>query len=217
MLAHEIASNVDSSPLGSATMYAGHSDHGMRGDVLDEHALLVALRAGHEWAFETMVRTFGGRLLAVARRFTRNEEDAQDIVQSAYLNAFRALGQFEGTAFNPVSGQPDMTSYIASEFMPGGAHNYGWSKEYLGAAFDLAQKQKNELNYDKRQAITHDWQKAMAENMPTIPVQGERSWTQFSFAWPKLQNYKAVAVNGPDGTYGVLYENYWYDKSKDKA
>jgi peptide/nickel transport system substrate-binding protein len=128
-----------------------------------------------------------------------------------------AQGQFEGTAFNPVSGQPDMTMYIASEFMPGGAHNYGWSKEYLGAAFDLAEKQKRELDYDKRQAITHDWEKAMAENMPTIPVQGERSWTQFSFGWPKLQNYKGIGVNGPDGTYGVLYENYWYDKSKDKA
>ena len=106
---------------------------------------------------------------------------------------------------------------IASEFMPGGAHNYGWSKDFLGAAFDLAKKQKNEFDYDKRQTITHDWQKAMAENMPTIPVQGERSWTQFSLAWPKLQNYKSVAVNGPDGVYGVLYENYWYDKSKDKA
>jgi DNA-directed RNA polymerase specialized sigma24 family protein len=35
-------------------------------------------------------------MLAVARRFVRNDEDAQDIVQSAYLNAFRSVGQFEG-------------------------------------------------------------------------------------------------------------------------
>ena len=58
--------------------------------------LLSALRAGQEWAFETMVRLYGGRLLAVARRFTRNDEDAQDVVQSAYLSAFRALNDFEG-------------------------------------------------------------------------------------------------------------------------
>jgi RNA polymerase sigma-70 factor (ECF subfamily) len=38
-----------------------------------------------------------GRLLAVARRFTRNEDDAQDVLQSAYLSAFRALKDFEGT------------------------------------------------------------------------------------------------------------------------
>ena len=35
-------------------------------------------------------------MLAVARRFVRNEDDAQDIVQSAYLSAFRSVGQFEG-------------------------------------------------------------------------------------------------------------------------
>jgi RNA polymerase sigma-70 factor (ECF subfamily) len=65
---------------------------------IDDRALLAALRAGHDWAFEVMVRQYGGRLLAVARRFTRNEEDAQDIVQSAYLSAFRALGSFEGSS-----------------------------------------------------------------------------------------------------------------------
>jgi RNA polymerase sigma-70 factor, ECF subfamily len=66
------------------------------GAVVDEQALLIALRAGHEWAFETMVRLYGGRLLAVARRFTRNDADAQDVLQSAYLNAFRALNDFQG-------------------------------------------------------------------------------------------------------------------------
>jgi len=32
----------------------------------------------------------------VARRFVRNDADAQDIVQAAYLSAFRSLRQFEG-------------------------------------------------------------------------------------------------------------------------
>jgi RNA polymerase sigma-70 factor (ECF subfamily) len=63
---------------------------------VDEVLLLNRLRAGDEHAFEDLVRKFGSRLLAVARRFVRNDEDAQDIVQSAYLSAFRALDQFEG-------------------------------------------------------------------------------------------------------------------------
>jgi RNA polymerase sigma-70 factor (ECF subfamily) len=67
-------------------------------DPIDETAFVAALKAGEEWAFELMVRTFGGRLLAVARRFMRNEEDARDVVQSTYLSAFRALDQFEGSA-----------------------------------------------------------------------------------------------------------------------
>lgn len=82
-------------PVDIAT-HAGDGVHSMRGDVVDEKVLLAGLRAGHEWAFETMVRVFGGRLLAVARRFTRNDEDARDVVQSAYLSAFRGLNQFDG-------------------------------------------------------------------------------------------------------------------------
>ena len=63
---------------------------------VDEVLLVNRLRAGDEAAFEDLIRKFGSRLLAVARRFVRNDEDAQDIVQSAYLSAFRALDQFEG-------------------------------------------------------------------------------------------------------------------------
>jgi RNA polymerase sigma-70 factor (ECF subfamily) len=64
---------------------------------IDEGALIVALRSGEEWAFETMVRVYGGRLLAVARRICGNEEDARDALQSAYLSAFRSIERFEAT------------------------------------------------------------------------------------------------------------------------
>ena len=90
---------ISSSNRQRPTDIAAHSAadaQSMRGDVVDEKALLAALRGGHEWAFETMIRVFGGRLLAVARRFTRNDEDARDVVQSAYLSAFRGLNEFEG-------------------------------------------------------------------------------------------------------------------------
>jgi RNA polymerase sigma-70 factor, ECF subfamily len=63
---------------------------------VDDQTILAGLRAGDQQAFETLVRVYGGRMLAVARRFVRNDEDARDIVQSAYLNAFRSVGQFEG-------------------------------------------------------------------------------------------------------------------------
>ncbi len=61
-----------------------------------EAALVARLQAGDQDAYEELVRTHGGRLLSVARRFVRNEADAQDIVQAAYLSAFRSLRQFEG-------------------------------------------------------------------------------------------------------------------------
>jgi RNA polymerase sigma-70 factor (ECF subfamily) len=62
----------------------------------DERALVAALRAGDEAAFEQIVRRYGGRLLSVARRVLGNEEDARDALQEAFLSAFRAIGSFTG-------------------------------------------------------------------------------------------------------------------------
>jgi RNA polymerase sigma-70 factor (ECF subfamily) len=64
----------------------------------DEATLIAQLRAGDERAFEQVVRAYGGRLLAVARRIVGTEEDARDVVQDAFLNAFRSLDRFEGNA-----------------------------------------------------------------------------------------------------------------------
>ena len=62
----------------------------------DEAGLLARLRTGDEAAYEELVRTETRHLLAVARRLLRNEEDAQDAVQQAFLSAFRALPEFNG-------------------------------------------------------------------------------------------------------------------------
>ena len=64
----------------------------------NEAAWIRLPQAGDDDAFEQLVRTFGGRMLTVARRYVRNEEDAKDVVQTAYLCAFRAWNQFEGAA-----------------------------------------------------------------------------------------------------------------------
>jgi RNA polymerase sigma-70 factor (ECF subfamily) len=92
MLTANVRTPIHTGPTIEAATHSGTS----AGGAVDDRALLTALRAGQEWAFETMVRLYGGRLLAVARRFTRNDEDAQDVLQSAYLSAFRALNDFEG-------------------------------------------------------------------------------------------------------------------------
>jgi len=76
----------------------GADDRAGQPDTVDEAALVAGLRAGEEWAFEALVRLFGARLLAVARRIVVNDEDARDVVQAAYLSAFRAIGTFEGSA-----------------------------------------------------------------------------------------------------------------------
>lgn len=62
----------------------------------DEAKLLDRLRNGDDAAYEELVRTHGGRMLSVAKRMLRNEDDARDAVQDAFLSAFRAIDRFEG-------------------------------------------------------------------------------------------------------------------------
>lgn len=63
---------------------------------VQEDALLLALRSGHDEAFETLVRTHSGRMLSVCRRILRNDEEARDAVQEAFVSAFRGISKFEG-------------------------------------------------------------------------------------------------------------------------
>lgn len=63
-----------------------------------EGDLVRRLKAGDEEAYERLVRTHAPRLLAVARRFFPESQDAQDALQDGFLSAFRAIGSFEGQA-----------------------------------------------------------------------------------------------------------------------
>src|SRR6516165_2969319 len=71
---------------------------GESGSNLDEAALLARMQAGDDGAFAICVRTYCSRLLLVARRILRNEEDANDAVQEAFLAVFKGIGQFKGQA-----------------------------------------------------------------------------------------------------------------------
>jgi RNA polymerase sigma-70 factor (ECF subfamily) len=64
----------------------------------DDAALLARLRAGDDAAYEQLVRVYSPRLLAVARRIVGNDEEARDVIQDAFLNAFRSLRNFHGDA-----------------------------------------------------------------------------------------------------------------------
>ncbi len=57
--------------------------------------LVAALKRGDKAAFETLVRFYAPRLYPVARRFTGNDQDAQDCLQDAFLQVHRKIGQFE--------------------------------------------------------------------------------------------------------------------------
>ena len=60
-----------------------------------EAGLVAGLRSGDAKAFEQMVRSYGPRLLAVARRIVPSEEDARDCLQETFLAAHCSIEAFE--------------------------------------------------------------------------------------------------------------------------
>jgi RNA polymerase sigma-70 factor, ECF subfamily len=65
-------------------------------DSARDEELVAAAKGGDELAFETIVKRHRQRISAVALRYTRSREDAEDIVQQTFQRAFIHLQGFEG-------------------------------------------------------------------------------------------------------------------------
>lgn len=63
-----------------------------------EAALVAAARLGGEAAIRALMRRNNQRLFRVARAVLRNDAEAEDVVQEAYVRAFTHLQSFEGKA-----------------------------------------------------------------------------------------------------------------------
>src|SRR5260370_1987320 len=62
----------------------------------EEAALVLAAKSGDGPAFEILIERYQRRVVAVVRRFTRNREDAEDVVQQSLQKAFVHLHNFKG-------------------------------------------------------------------------------------------------------------------------
>jgi RNA polymerase sigma-70 factor, ECF subfamily len=65
---------------------------------VDQAELIAAAQQGDREAFDELVRQTFVDTFTLACRLTGNEEDARDVVQDAYLRAWRAIGKFRGEA-----------------------------------------------------------------------------------------------------------------------
>jgi RNA polymerase sigma-70 factor (ECF subfamily) len=64
--------------------------------VSDELALVQSAKAGDVAAFEELVKRYDRNVFRIAQHITQNREDAEDVVQDAFLKAYSNLAQFQG-------------------------------------------------------------------------------------------------------------------------
>src|SRR5947208_4165297 len=64
--------------------------------VTEELALVQAAKEGDDKAFEELVRRYDRNVFRIAQHITQNREDAEDVVQDAFLKAYNNLAQFQG-------------------------------------------------------------------------------------------------------------------------
>jgi len=62
----------------------------------DETALVERARTGDQQAFGELVRQYERKIYRLAMNITRNEEDAEDVLQEAFLKAYEHLDRFKG-------------------------------------------------------------------------------------------------------------------------
>jgi RNA polymerase sigma-70 factor (ECF subfamily) len=63
-----------------------------------DEALVERLRRGESQLFEVLMRRHNQRLFRIARAIVHDDDDAEDVMQEAYVQAFTKLDQYEGRA-----------------------------------------------------------------------------------------------------------------------
>ncbi len=64
----------------------------------DESALVAQAKAGDADAFSELVRHYDRRVFRMAKQITQNDDDAEDVLQEAFLKAYTHLDDFQGNS-----------------------------------------------------------------------------------------------------------------------
>jgi RNA polymerase sigma-70 factor, ECF subfamily len=64
--------------------------------LIDESALVELARQGDDAAFSTLVNRYNRKVFRLAKNITQNDEDAEDVLQDAFLKAYTHLDSFHG-------------------------------------------------------------------------------------------------------------------------
>lgn len=77
---------------------AGTGIEPRRGSELSDEAIVNRVRDGERDLYEILIRRHNQRIYRIARSILRDELEAEDVMQDAYVRAYAHLSQFEGRA-----------------------------------------------------------------------------------------------------------------------
>src|SRR6266849_8204219 len=66
--------------------------------VVDDAELVGRIARHDQAAFEILMRRYNGKLFRVARAILKDDAEAEDALQEAYLDAYRHIDEFRGEA-----------------------------------------------------------------------------------------------------------------------
>ena len=65
-------------------------------DQLHDRELIKRFKKGSLEAFEELIKRYEAKIYNLAMRFTRNQEDSEEVVQDVFSTIYRKVGSFEG-------------------------------------------------------------------------------------------------------------------------
>jgi RNA polymerase sigma-70 factor (ECF subfamily) len=65
-------------------------------DAVTDEQLVASIAGGDQRAFESLMRRYNGKLFRIARAILKDDTDAEDVLQDAYLDAYRHIQDFRG-------------------------------------------------------------------------------------------------------------------------
>jgi RNA polymerase sigma-70 factor, ECF subfamily len=81
-----------------STSYALPGSSAMLPSALSDDEVVERVKSGETALYEILMRRYNQRLFRIARSIVRDDDEAEDIIQHAYVQAFSALHQFAGRA-----------------------------------------------------------------------------------------------------------------------
>ena len=133
--------------------------------VLPDEVIVKRVLEGHVALFEVLMRRHNERLYRAARAIVRDETEAEDVMQQAYVNAYAHLRQFDGRAsFATWLTRIAVNEAITRARRRGRYESFDDQNPTLETVFPMAT-----ANNPERQAFAHEMKVILESAIDTLP------------------------------------------------